>query len=213
MAHCWHWLSFVHSRNCFAELMKHYHNTSVTVLAVSKCTYLDDVSMLLTFDYTVAELMIIIKLYCLMTDAHVWTTCSELLCEVQHLESEVQPTSPPFYTDIGCQDCIHYLKGTTVVLYFGWYYRQNVVIINGLTQRLCLSLVAFFLLSVAERTFKQRLMYAKNFCYLTSSRRAKKYDLPHFRLNKVRNIKTWLSLRSFLKVWPNCYCCLENVFD
>jgi len=81
-------------------------------------------------------------------------------------------------------------------------YRQNVIIINGLTQRLCLSLVAFFLLSVAERTFKQRLMYAKNFCYLTSSRRAKKYDLPHFRLNKVRNIKTWLSLRSFLKV---CY--------
>ena len=47
--------------------------------------------------------------------------------------------------------------------------------------------------------FFQRLLYAKNFCYLTSSRRAKKYELPHFRLNKVRNIKTWLSLRSYLK--------------
>jgi len=90
---------------------------------------------------------------------------------------------------------------------FRWCNRQNVIIINGLTQRLCLSLLAFFLLSVAERTFKQRLMYAKNFCYLTSSRRAKKYDLPHFRLNKVRNIKTWLSLRSFLKV---CYWCLAT---
>lgn len=72
-------------------------------------------------------------------------------------------------------------------------------------QRLCLSILFFFLLSVAERTFKQRLLYAKNFCYLTSSRRAKKYDLPHFRLNKVRNIKTWLSLRCFLKVSANLF--------
>jgi hypothetical protein len=84
-------------------------------------------------------------------------------------------------------------------LAFGHNWRQIVILLNGITQRLCLSLVTFFLLSVAERTFKQRLMYAKNFCYLTSSRRAKKYELPHFRLNKVRNIKTWLSLRSFLK--------------
>src|SRR5688572_8400669 len=81
--------------------------------------------------------------------------------------------------------------------------RQMAVLINGQMQRLCLSLLFFFLLSVAERTFKQRLLYAKYFCYLTSSRKAKKYDLPHFRLNKVRNIKTWLSLRSFLKV-SNC---------
>ena len=102
------------------------------------------------------------------------------------------------------------VKRITPGMYFVWCYRQNVIIINGLTQRLCLSLIAFFLLSVAERTFKQRLMYAKNFCYLTSSRRAKKYDLPHFRLNKVRNIKTWLSLRSFLKV---CYYCLDIMCD
>jgi hypothetical protein len=46
----------------------------------------------------------------------------------------------------------------------------------------------------------QRLLYAKHFCYLTSARRAKKFDMPHFRLNKVRNIKTWLSIRSYLKV-------------
>lgn len=78
--------------------------------------------------------------------------------------------------------------------------RQTVVIVNGLFQRLSLSLMMFFLLSVAEKTYQERLLYAKNFCYLTSSRRARKYSLPHFRLNKVRTIRSWLSLRSFLKV-------------
>lgn len=71
--------------------------------------------------------------------------------------------------------------------------------LNAVLQRLCLSVLFFFLLSVADRTFKQRLLYAKYFSYLTSSRGARKFDLPHFRLNKVRNIKTWLSLRSYLK--------------
>ncbi|XP_064597499.1 LOW QUALITY PROTEIN: protein PHTF2-like [Liolophura sinensis] len=78
-------------------------------------------------------------------------------------------------------------------------WRLNLIAFNGILQRFCLSMIFFFLLSVADRTFKQRLLYAKHFCYLTSSRRAKKYDMPHFRLNKVRNIKMWLSLRSYLK--------------
>ncbi|KAL5014695.1 hypothetical protein ScPMuIL_008965 [Solemya velum] len=78
-------------------------------------------------------------------------------------------------------------------------WRMNLVLINGIIQRLCLSSIFFFLHSVADRTFKQRLLYAKHFSYLTSSRRARKFDMPHFRLNKVRNIKTWLSLRSYLK--------------
>ncbi|KAL3890661.1 hypothetical protein ACJMK2_002942 [Sinanodonta woodiana] len=78
-------------------------------------------------------------------------------------------------------------------------WRLNLIVINGIIQRLCLSSIFFFLHSVADRTFKQRLLYAKHFCYLTSSRRARKFDMPHFRLNKVRNIKTWLSLRSYLK--------------
>lgn len=55
------------------------------------------------------------------------------------------------------------------------------------------------MLSVAERTFKQRFLYAKFFTHLTSSRRAINSELPHFRLNKVCNIKTWLSVRSYLK--------------
>ena len=63
-----------------------------------------------------------------------------------------------------------------------------------------LASLLFFLLAVAERTYKQRLLYAKLFSHLTSTRRARKSDLPHFRLNKVINIKTWLSVRSYLKV-------------
>jgi hypothetical protein len=46
----------------------------------------------------------------------------------------------------------------------------------------------------------QRYLHAKYFSALTSSRRARRYGLPHFRLHKVANIKMWLSLRSFIKV-------------
>ena len=45
-------------------------------------------------------------------------------------------------------------------------------------------------------TFKRRYLYAKFFSKLTSSRKAKRYDLPYFRLHKVDHIKAWLSLRS-----------------
>ncbi|XP_046878412.1 protein PHTF2-like isoform X3 [Hypomesus transpacificus] len=65
--------------------------------------------------------------------------------------------------------------------------------------RACLILLFFFLLSVAERTYKQRLLFAKLFGHLTSARRARKSEVPHFRLKKVQNIKMWLSLRSYLK--------------
>nr|XP_061809252.1 protein PHTF2-like isoform X9 [Nerophis lumbriciformis] len=65
--------------------------------------------------------------------------------------------------------------------------------------RVCLILLFFFLLSVAERTYKQRLLFAKLFGHLTSARRARKSEVPHFRLKKVQNIKMWLSLRSYLK--------------
>ncbi|RUS70098.1 hypothetical protein EGW08_022137 [Elysia chlorotica] len=78
-------------------------------------------------------------------------------------------------------------------------WRQWLLLLNSVLQRFFLSLIFFFLLSVADRTFKQRLLYAKHFSYLTSSRRARKFTMPHFRLSKVRNIKIWLSLRSYLK--------------
>lgn len=79
-------------------------------------------------------------------------------------------------------------------------YRERYIVLTTLIERFCLSLMFFFLLTVAERTYKQRFLYAKFFSHLTSFRRARKSKLPHFRLNKVRNIKTWLSIRSYLKV-------------
>ncbi|XP_026681066.1 putative homeodomain transcription factor [Diaphorina citri] len=76
---------------------------------------------------------------------------------------------------------------------------ERYVILIGLLERLILGGFFFFLLTVAERTFKQRFLLAKFFSHLTSFRRARKSELPHFRLNKVRNIKTWLSVRSYLR--------------
>ncbi|XP_036957529.1 putative homeodomain transcription factor 1 [Acanthopagrus latus] len=66
-------------------------------------------------------------------------------------------------------------------------------------QRVCLTGLFFFMMCVAERTYKQRLLFAKFFSHITSARKAKKSEIPHFRLKKVQNIKMWLSLRSFLR--------------
>lgn len=55
----------------------------------------------------------------------------------------------------------------------------------------------------------QRFLFAKLFSHITSARKARKYEIPHFRLKKVENIKIWLSLRSYLKVSPDLgfdYC-------
>ncbi|XP_035792537.1 putative homeodomain transcription factor [Anopheles albimanus] len=76
---------------------------------------------------------------------------------------------------------------------------ERFVLLLSFSLRLILTFLVFFLLAVAERTFKQRFLYAKLFSHLTSSRRAQKSAIPHFRLNKVRNIKTWLCVRSYLK--------------
>ncbi|XP_054906372.1 putative homeodomain transcription factor 1 [Poeciliopsis prolifica] len=65
--------------------------------------------------------------------------------------------------------------------------------------RVCLIGLFFFMMCVAERTYKQRLLFAKYFSHLTSARKAKKSEIPHFRLKKVQNIKMWLALRSFLR--------------
>ncbi|KAM5181370.1 protein PHTF1 isoform 1-T2 [Mantella aurantiaca] len=69
----------------------------------------------------------------------------------------------------------------------------------NLVLRICLSWMFFFLLCVAQRTYKQRFLIAKLFSHLTSARKALKSEIPHFRLKKVENIKMWLSLRSYLK--------------
>ncbi|XP_028590354.1 protein PHTF1 isoform X2 [Podarcis muralis] len=66
-------------------------------------------------------------------------------------------------------------------------------------ERLCLTWMFFFMMCVAERTYNQRSLFAKLFSHITSARKARKYEIPHFRLKKVENIKIWLSLRSYLK--------------
>ncbi|XP_078275859.1 protein PHTF2-like isoform X2 [Rhinoraja longicauda] len=74
-----------------------------------------------------------------------------------------------------------------------------IMVILSFVVRVCLMWIFFFMLCVAERTYKQRLLFAKLFGHLTSARRARKSEVPHFRLKKVQNIKIWLSLRSYLK--------------
>lgn len=93
----------------------------------------------------------------------------------------------------------NYCNIVLYVFYNFLFYRERLIIITACLQRWFLANLFFFLLAVAENTFKQRFLYAKLFSHLTSFRRAQHSELPHFRLNKVRNIKTWLSVRSYLK--------------
>lgn len=74
-----------------------------------------------------------------------------------------------------------------------------VLSVINFVERLCLTWIFFFMMCVAERTYKQRFLFAKLFSHITSARKARKYEIPHFRLKKVENIKIWLSLRSYLK--------------
>lgn len=87
-----------------------------------------------------------------------------------------------------------------ILTIYGLCLRDKMIVVTAALERFAMATFFLFLLAVAERTFKQRFLYAKLFSHLTSSRRARNSDLPHFRLNKVRNIKTWLSVRSYLKV-------------
>lgn len=63
--------------------------------------------------------------------------------------------------------------------------RERYIVVVAMIQRFIFASMVFFLLAIAERTFTQRLLYAKLFSHLTSSRRARKSEIPHFRLNKV----------------------------
>ena len=78
-------------------------------------------------------------------------------------------------------------------------YSASVIMVNAFVQRLSLTGIFFIMLCAAQQTFRKRFLYAKYFTHLTSSRRAKKSLLPHFRLKKVQNIRVWLALRSYLR--------------
>eukprot|EP00127_Corallochytrium_limacisporum_P004970 Clim_evm44s195 gene=Clim_evmTU44s195 len=88
---------------------------------------------------------------------------------------------------------------TTWHIIFGYTWESMFIVVTSMLA--CTVVVSMILtaLAVAEHAYKHRFLDAKFFRALTSSRKAAQYGLPYFRLSKVRNIKMWLSLRSFLK--------------
>ncbi|CAH8441128.1 unnamed protein product [Schistosoma turkestanicum] len=99
--------------------------------------------------------------------------------------------------------CIVFWNIVTGQFLIDWFTKPDIqgrlVIFIGFILRFNVYGTVFFLLCIAERTFQERLLYAKYFFSLTSGRRALKYRVPQFRLNKVGHIKCWLMLRSYLK--------------
>jgi len=73
--------------------------------------------------------------------------------------------------------------------------RAAFISVSSMLASLYLLAIFFQFVTIAEESFRRRLMYAKYFAKLTSSGRAKKARLPHFRLNKVNHIRVWLELR------------------
>uniref|UniRef100_A0AAV1T4F9 PHTF1/2 N-terminal domain-containing protein n=1 Tax=Peronospora matthiolae TaxID=2874970 RepID=A0AAV1T4F9_9STRA len=71
----------------------------------------------------------------------------------------------------------------------------SVISISCMLTTYYLASIIFAALADAEVTYHRRFLYAKCFTALTSSRRARMANLPHFRLKNVVNIKAWISLR------------------
>uniref|UniRef100_A0A2K6F3D9 Putative homeodomain transcription factor 1 n=1 Tax=Propithecus coquereli TaxID=379532 RepID=A0A2K6F3D9_PROCO len=111
----------------------------------------------------------------------------------------------PFLHRLFCEKSLDQLKSISaeeiLTLFCGAPPVTPIIILSIINffERLCLTWMFFFMMCVAERTYKQRFLFAKLFSHITSARKARKYEIPHFRLKKVENIKIWLSLRSYLK--------------
>ena len=147
-----------------------------------------------TSDYIIIGLALSLILsltptYCRLCEVSIDSTSNS--SGLPHILLEIPRVMMEETSSLSFVSFLHYAFGKTM-----W---EKTILVNSFIQRLILAFLFFFLLAVAERTFKQRFLYAKLFSHLTSSRRAKKSNIPHFRLNKVRNIKAWLSVRSYLK--------------
>lgn len=70
--------------------------------------------------------------------------------------------------------------------------------LSGVGHRVLYGAWLFIVLCAVEETLSERLWHAKYFGHLTSGRRARLSRLPHFRLNKVRHVRAWLNIRSYL---------------
>ncbi|KAE8896790.1 hypothetical protein PF005_g6338 [Phytophthora fragariae] len=71
----------------------------------------------------------------------------------------------------------------------------SVIAISCMLSTYYMASIVFAALADAEVTYHRRFLYAKCFTALTSSRRSRLANLPHFRLKNVVNIKAWISLR------------------
>ncbi|XP_014253008.1 putative homeodomain transcription factor isoform X2 [Cimex lectularius] len=122
-----------------------------------------------------------------------------LVPSLYRLTEAALPAFPDCFGDPNPPSALLEYLASLFYITFGTNTWEMVITLITLFERTAISSLFFFLIVVAERTFKQRFLYAKFFSHLTSFRRARKSELPHFRLNKVRNIKTWLSVRSYLR--------------
>ncbi|RLN47821.1 hypothetical protein BBJ28_00026948 [Nothophytophthora sp. Chile5] len=71
----------------------------------------------------------------------------------------------------------------------------SIIALSCMLSTYYLASIIFAALADAEVTYHRRFLYAKCFTALTSSRRSRLANLPHFRLKNVINIKAWISLR------------------
>ncbi|KAG7394865.1 putative homeodomain transcription factor 2 [Phytophthora boehmeriae] len=72
---------------------------------------------------------------------------------------------------------------------------SSIIAISCMLSTYYMASIIFAALADAELTYHRRFLYAKCFTALTSSRRSRLANLPHFRLKNVINIKAWISLR------------------
>mmetsp|Transcript_16663 Transcript_16663/g.32320 ORF Transcript_16663/g.32320 Transcript_16663/m.32320 type:complete len:1161 (+) Transcript_16663:176-3658(+) len=75
-------------------------------------------------------------------------------------------------------------------------FHASFIALSSMVTSVFLLAIFFQFVVIAEESFRRRLLYAKYFGMLTSSRRAQKARLPHFRLNRVNHIRVWLDLRN-----------------
>ncbi|DAZ97670.1 TPA: hypothetical protein N0F65_009671 [Lagenidium giganteum] len=114
-----------------------------------------------------------------------------------------------------CQEieCLAVLQEPIEVLYWslslsrdltmaklGWFLRSvpvgaSIISISCMLSTYYMGTIIFSALADAEVTYHRRFLYAKCFTALTSARRSRLSNLPHFRLKNVVNIKAWISLR------------------
>ncbi|GBG27721.1 Hypothetical Protein FCC1311_039442 [Hondaea fermentalgiana] len=107
-------------------------------------------------------------------------------------------TTDPLVCYIADQErCEHTMLEAMIAAASKRYDKQAIFIsFSSMLATLFLLAIFFQFVVIAEEIFRRRLLYAKYFGQLTSSRRSQKARLPHFRLNRVNHIRVWLDLRN-----------------